>query len=220
MLNQYQGNVSLLRNLQTLICLATLDKECITVCCCVSRAACVRTGLRYIAATLWPSVKWSERWRRDWRHRSTPFLPCWRAPETLCVCACVHGSNFLLIRVFGDAKRLRGRLSCQDVYYPGSWTSRRVRHISTLCLKIDAADISNWRRDGVTDGWRDGWVEKRVLMTSGAVYALISDCSLTVHIVHMRVLLYEFSLDWHFFKLCFKVRVKTVLTSLLLFYPK
>lgn len=46
----------------------------------------------------------------------------YRAGELLrrCVCVRIHGSNFLLIRVFGDAKRLRGRLSCQDVYYPGS----------------------------------------------------------------------------------------------------
>lgn len=195
---------------------------------CVSRAACVRTGLRFIAATLWPYVKWSERWRRDWRHRSTPFLPCWRAPETQCVCVCVHESDFLLICIFADAKRLRGRLSCQDVYYPGSWTSRRVRHISTLCLKIDAADISNWRRDGVTDGWRDGWVEKGFLMFSGTVYGLISDFSLMVHIEQMQVLLYEFSfgtisnrisnseskLIWHLIscfiqnKVCFKKTAK------------
>lgn len=122
---------------------------------CVSRAACVRTGLRYIAATLWPSVRWSERWRRGWRHRSTLFLPRWRAPETLCVC--VHSSDFLLIRVFGDAKRVKGHLSCQDVYYLGSWTSRRVRHISNSLLE----DWCRWHFK-LTERWSDRWVERRM----------------------------------------------------------
>ncbi len=124
---------------------------------CVSRAVCVRTGLQYTAATLWPSVRWSESRRRGWRHRSTPFLPHWRAPESLCVCVCVYSSDFLLIRVFPDAKRLKGRLSCQDVYYPGSWTSHRVRGISNSLLE----DWCRWHFK-LTERWSDRWVERRM----------------------------------------------------------
>lgn len=152
---------------------------------CVSRAVCVRTGLRCIAATLWPSVRWSERWRRDWRHRSTPFLPHWRAPETLCVCVCT-AQIFFSSMFLAMLKDWRAVSAVRMFITRGPELHAGLDISVTLCLKIDAADISNWRRDGVTDGWRDGWVEKRFLMASGTVYALISDCSLTVHIHRFR----------------------------------
>ncbi len=119
-------------------------------------------GLDY-SILLLPSGPLSDDQRVEEEAEDTDLHRFYRTGELLshcvcvCVCVCVYSSDFLLIRVFPDAKRLKGRLSCQDVYYPGSWTSHRVRGISNSLLE----DWCRWHFK-LTERWSDRWVERRM----------------------------------------------------------
>ncbi len=150
---------------------------------CVSLGQCV-WGLDY-GILLLPSGPLSDDQRDEEEAEDTDLHRVYRTGELLRHCVCVYTAQIFFSSVFLAMLKDWRAVSAVRMFITRGPELHAGLDISvTLCLKIDAADISNWRRDGVTDGWRDGWVEKRFLMASGTVYALISDCSLTVHI-HM-----------------------------------
>lgn len=181
---------------------------------CVSLGQCV-WGLDY-GILLLPSGPLSDDQRDEEEAEDTDLHRVYRTGELLRHCVCVHSSDFLLIRVFGDAKRPKGRLSCQDVYYPGSWTSRRVRHISNSLLE----DWCRWHFK-LTERWSDRWVERRMSgeeVSDGFWDCVCFDFRLLSHSTYTYVGL----ATWIQSGLClfFNCVSKSVKTDLISFYLK